>query len=359
MESLYLKTFMEVVRTGSLSRAAETLHVTQPAVSRRIKFMEDHYGCVLLDRSGSVLRPTEAGCLVYDRARSLLEIESALVSGLHHLSGKARVSLTCSPAFGIAHLPAVLREFMLSCGGSIDLKFIFNTPDEILKGLQAGLFDVAIMEMCDRVELGSFATFELPGDEMVFVGSPKLGLPDTLTSLDPLLGISLFARREGCCSRALLERNLSRVGHQIQDFKRVIVFDDLHIIVKAVVDGEGLTFLSRDLLEDRIASGDLRPYSPPDFLHRRERRLVLGRSAPSSMAVRRFVEALFGHFSLPVPPSLAGSPNGLPETGGALSDASSGPAQPAARTPHVSASPVRRVRRTLRRTARASGRAGR
>ncbi len=43
MESLYLKTLVEVVRTGSLSRAAETLHVTQPAVSRRIKFMEDQY----------------------------------------------------------------------------------------------------------------------------------------------------------------------------------------------------------------------------------------------------------------------------------------------------------------------------
>ena len=110
MESLYLKTLVEVVRTGSLSRAAESLHVTQPAVSRRIKFMEDQYGCELLDRSGNVLRPTEAGHLVYEKAQSLLEIEADLVSGLHRLDGKVRISLSCTPSFGIAHLPAVLRN---------------------------------------------------------------------------------------------------------------------------------------------------------------------------------------------------------------------------------------------------------
>jgi hypothetical protein len=77
------------------------------------------------------------------------------------------------------------------------------------------------------------------------------------------------------------------------------------------------------------------------------------------MAVRRFVEALFCHFSLPVPPALAGIMNGIPETGGAVPDVNSGPARPATKIPAVSARPVRRGRRTLRRTAPASGRAGR
>ena len=58
MELLYLKTLVEVVRTGSLSRAADILCVTQPAVSRRIKFLEDQYGYELLDRSGHRLRPS-------------------------------------------------------------------------------------------------------------------------------------------------------------------------------------------------------------------------------------------------------------------------------------------------------------
>ena len=106
LESIYLKTLVEVVNTGSLSRAAEALHVTQPAVSKRIKFMEEQYGCELLDRSGQRLRPTAAGRLVYEKATTVLEIEAELVSGLHLLSGKTLIAFSCTPSFGIAHLPA-------------------------------------------------------------------------------------------------------------------------------------------------------------------------------------------------------------------------------------------------------------
>ena len=213
VESLYLKTLVEVVRTGSLSRAAETLHVTQPAVSRRVKFMEDQYGCALLDRSGNTLRPTEAGRLVYEKARTLLEIEADLVSGLHRLDGRARISFSCTPSFGIAHLPVILRDFMLACADTADMKFIFNTPDVIFKGLGDGTFDLAVMELCERFDLSPYVAFPLPGDEMVFVSGTGLRLAP-VPALDALFSIPLYARREGCCSRMLLEKNLSCVGHE-------------------------------------------------------------------------------------------------------------------------------------------------
>lgn len=315
MESLYLKTLVEVIRTGSLSRAAESLHVTQPAVSRRIKFMEDQYGCELLDRSGNLLRPTPAGRLVYEKARSLLEIEADLVSGLHRLDGKVRISLSCTPSFGIAHLPVILREFMLACGDAADLKFIFNTPDQILKGLKDGSFDVAVMEMCERFDLSSFATYALPGDEMVFASAPTLAVPRALPGLEPLLDIPLYTRREGCCSRMMLERNLSCVGHHLHEFKKVIVFDDIHVIVKAVTDGAGLAFLSRDVLEDQLGSGTLRAHYVPGFTHGRERAIVFSPATVFSAPLRTFVGVLFEHFSLPAPalseftlPTAAGKP---------------------------------------------------
>jgi DNA-binding transcriptional LysR family regulator len=61
LESIDLKTLVEVVRTGSLPRAAESPHVTRPAVSMRIEFMEEQYGCPLPDCAGNRMRPTRAG----------------------------------------------------------------------------------------------------------------------------------------------------------------------------------------------------------------------------------------------------------------------------------------------------------
>lgn len=304
MESIYLKTLVEVVRTGSLSRAAEILHVTQPAVSKRIKFMEDQYGCALLDRSGAQLRPTAAGRLVFEKAESVLEIEADLVSGLHVLSGKTRISFSCTPSFGVAHLPAILREFMLACADGADLKFMFNSPQQILDGLTKGRFDLAVMELCECFDLSDHDVFPLPGDEMVFVSKPTIGIPSPDTSIETLSDIPLFTRHEGCCSRILLEDNLKAVGHELRDFRNVVVLDDLHLVVQAVVEGEGIAFLSRDVLGEHLAAGRLKAHYVPGFKHARQRALVLNRGGSLDGPSASFVTALFNHFDVRVPLSL-------------------------------------------------------
>ena len=198
MESVYLKTLVEVVRTGSISRAADILCVTQPAVSRRIKFMEEQYGCPLLDRSGRRLIPTEAGRLVCRKAQTLLEIESDLMQGLHLLSSRTKIVFASTPAFGSAHLPVILKEFMLACAGSSDLKFAFHTPDQIMQGLIEGQFDLAVMENCEVFDLTAFETFPLPDGEVVFASAPRLKIPAPETTIAALREVPLFARREGC-----------------------------------------------------------------------------------------------------------------------------------------------------------------
>jgi len=304
LESIYLKTLVEVVKTGSLSRAAESLHVTQPAVSKRIKFMEEQYGCDLLDRSGQRLRPTAAGRLVYEKATTVLEIEAELVSGLHLLSGKTRIAFSCTPSFGIAHLPAILKDFMLACADTADLKFMFNSQDLILQGLAKGQFDLAVMELCECFDLSAVDTFPLPGDEMVFVSSPRLGIASPDTTVEALLDTPLFARHEGCCSRVLLEDNLKAVGHELRDFQKVIVLDDLHLVVQAVVEGEGIAFLSRDVLGDHLAAGRLTAHYVPGFRHGRQRALVLNRGVSLDGPSASFVTALFTHFDVRVPSAL-------------------------------------------------------
>ena len=304
MESSYLKTFVEVIRVGSFSRAAETLNLTQPGVSRRIKALEEQYGCELVDRAGRVLRPTPAGRLVFEAAETLLGVEQNLMSGLRVLGGKTKISFSCTPSFGIAHLPSVLKEFMMVCPDSADLKFVFNTPDLILQGLTTRSFDLAVMELCEAFDLSDFAVFALPGDEVLFASSPGLGLASPETTVAALLDVPLFIRREGCCSRLLLETNLHAAGHDLSQFRRVIVHDDLHLIVQALLDGEGVSFLSRDVLGDHLATGRLVAHRVPAFHHSRLRALLLDRPVALDEATSHFVTALFNHFEVLIPDEL-------------------------------------------------------
>ena len=108
METTYLRTLIETVAKGSVSRAAERLFVTPSAVSRRIKFLEDLCGCPLLDRSGPTLKPTEAGRLILEKATEILAIERELMKRLRGVGDRRRISFCCTPAFGIGYLPVTM-----------------------------------------------------------------------------------------------------------------------------------------------------------------------------------------------------------------------------------------------------------
>jgi len=297
MESIYLKTLLEVVKTGSLTKAADILCVTQSAISRRIKFMEDQYGYELIDRSGPVLKPTAAGELVLEKAQRILDIEQELLSGLGQLKSKKTLNFACTPTFGILYLPEIMREFMLSNSDAGDLKFILEMPDKILKGLKEGLYEIAVIEHCECFDLTDFETISLDGDEMVFAVSPGIGINGPTVSLEQLFSRTLFARNEGCCARTLLENNLRKLGLDSGNFSRTVVYDDLHIIVDALVRGEGIGFISTDLIQNHVQAKRLQELRVDGFNHKRNRTFVYNGCLPECNLSTSFVKAILNRFN--------------------------------------------------------------
>jgi len=301
MESVYLKTLVEVVKAGSISKAADTLCVTQPAVSRRIKFIEEQYDCPLLDRSGPTLTLTDAGKLVFKKAEQLLNIERELLSGLKSMREQKSIAFICTPTFGIVHLPTIMTEFMMEYNDLADLSFMFDTPDKIVEALRDGLFDLAAIEHCECFDLSELSTIALPGDDMIFASSPSLGIPDGFISPDVLFAQTVFVRKEGCCSRTLLEGNLRAIGRGLPDFKNFVVIDDLHMIVQTTREGRGVSFLSRELVQDQIQAGLLCEHRIDGFRHHRNRTLIVheGCNKSSQSPLKFFINVITARFGLP------------------------------------------------------------
>lgn len=307
LESNYLKTLIEVVKTGSLSKAADILFVTQPAVSRRIKFLEDQYGCRLLDRSGQSVTTTDAGRIVFEKAEQMLAIEQELLYGLKSMREKKSIAFICTPTFGIVYLPAIMHEFMLEYNDLADLSFLFDTPDKILEALQNGMFDLAVIEHCECFDLSELTTFTLPGDSMIFVSSPKLEISEGEITLETLLAQTLFTRKEGCCSRTLLEGNLRALGKGLSDFKNFVVVDDLRMIVQGTLNGQGVSFLSREIVKDQINTGLLREHRIRGFQHDRSRTMIVHKGNDESplTPLGHFIKIIKTHFGLSALPITA------------------------------------------------------
>ncbi|MGK2907818.1 MAG: multiheme cytochrome-associated LysR family transcriptional regulator [Desulfuromonadales bacterium] len=306
MQSTYLKTLIEVARTGNLTRAADTLCVTQSAVSRRIKFLEDQYGQALIDRSGPVLTMTAAGYVVLEKAELILELEQELLSKLIGLEKKQPFTFACTPAFGIVHLPNILREFMLSQAETGDLKFVLDMPEKIVEGLRKGMYEMAVIEHCQCFDLSDFDKVALQGDEMVFAAAPGLGISSP-ANIDQLFQQTLYGRHEGCCSRTLLNNNLHAMGRTIEEFRRIVVYDNLHVIVQALLNGDGIAFISSDIVKSYVDAGTLTTCRVEGFVHQRKRTFLFNGRLPGMSLAEKFAENLLRHFDaqLQVAPGLS------------------------------------------------------
>ncbi|HLO24783.1 MAG TPA: LysR family transcriptional regulator [Geobacteraceae bacterium] len=298
MESTYLRTFLEVVRLGSFSKAAEVLFITQSAVSRRIKFMEEQYGCLLIDRSGPLLKPTAAGAIVFENAWQMLELETSLAAQLQKLNARPVLAFACTRPFGIAYLPDILKKFMNRFNGKVEIKVSFDMPPLLLQGLRDSRYDLIVVEHWDRLDFSPAKQIPIGSDEMVFVSSPLLGIPAPLAEVDDLVRHRLYRRKEDCCSGKLLAENMTATGRDPKEFGNVFIYDDLHVIIESVKAGEGIAFISRSLVEKDLENGLLAEHRVAGFCHIRSRTLVYHEEILQNLTIRYFVTCVLEAFGM-------------------------------------------------------------
>lgn len=301
MDTRYLKTLVSTVESGSFSKAAELLHLTQSAVSQRIKFLEERFGHKLIDRAGSKLALTSAGELVMESAQRVLAIQDTLIRDLQRLHNKQRISLCCTPTFGTVFLPRVLNAFMMGTSSTVDLKFLFNSPDDAIEGVRNHEFDLAVIEHCCETDLNEFKICDLPDDELAFVSAPSLGLPAPKLDLDTLLGMRLLSRKDGCSSKQLVRAGLAAYGKQLEDFNGVLTSDDLHLTCQTVLSGGGVSFMSKDMVKEYLESGRMIAHQVKGFTHKRSRTVVFNKERLDDELVRNFINCIFTVMERPLP----------------------------------------------------------
>jgi len=309
MDFTNLKTLVESVRLGSFSKAAESLCVTQSAVSRRMKILEDHYGQQLLDRSGPILKTTAAGELLLEKARQVLKIEQDFLRDIQLLAQKRKISFCCTVPFGVSYLPDIFTEFMSRNSQSSDLNFVFEMPETALKGLRENLFDLVLIEYCEDLNLSEFSVFPLPDDEMVFISAPGFGgIGSSLVEIETMLPQRLYCKKNGCCARRFLEKSMQAMGRDAGEFSNTVFFDDIPFIIRAVMAGEGITFISRSIVGPYLDNGSLVSHQVNGFDRARPRRLVLQQGRGLDPLLLDFIKGIFHRFTLAPPASLFATP---------------------------------------------------
>ncbi|WP_114205686.1 LysR family transcriptional regulator [Acidisarcina polymorpha] len=151
-ELRHLRYFVAVAEMENISRASKRLHISQPPLSRQIRYLEDAVGIPLFDRGPKMLRLTKAGGVFLHEARGILErVEDA--SALAKRAGQqddARIRIGHSAAASIVALPNILREaHRLHSNAKIELRTM--TTERMIRSLRRGELDLCL-SVCDTVQ---------------------------------------------------------------------------------------------------------------------------------------------------------------------------------------------------------------
>jgi LysR family transcriptional regulator, benzoate and cis,cis-muconate-responsive activator of ben and cat genes len=146
MELRHLRYFIAVGEEENVSRAALKLHVSQPALSRQVRDLEDELGFLLLTRSAKSVRLTDAGRAFLHEARAVLQRAEDAVEAARAFATGARGELHVgyAPSLTARFLPQALRAFQAQSPG-VRVKLHDFSTEEMLAGFREGALQMALM----------------------------------------------------------------------------------------------------------------------------------------------------------------------------------------------------------------------
>lgn len=250
-----LEALEAIARAGSVTRAAASLHLTQSAISHRVRALEAETGLTLIERSGRGVRLTSAALrLARVAAEARRSIEDTIAS-LKSQPLREVLSISCSPSFAIRMLVPRLAQFHAA---HPDLDLRVAAHDVAVDALHAGADAAVRLAAEPAAQLYS----ETLIDEVVFpVLSPRAldrGRP-TLTKPSDLAGYTLLH------DEALIDDPrrvdwptwFARAGHTRMDSDRGIRFSHAYLAIQAALAGDGVALARRTLVAEDLASGRL------------------------------------------------------------------------------------------------------
>jgi LysR family transcriptional regulator, nitrogen assimilation regulatory protein len=275
MDLKQLKALVTIAETGSVTKAAEILHIVQPALSRQVKLLEDELGVQLFERERHGMVLTAHGRLFVERVRRALD---ELDKGKKEISPQKK-QLTGFVTIGF--LPSAADVLVSSVMGRVrrDYPFIHlrstvQYVEDLAVSLEKGEVDVALMYSIGLASSDKVGYEALLDESLFLVGSADAGLDmQSPITVNELNDIPLILPAMPQSLRALVERECTLVGTNLN----VVTETASGNVQKALVlQGAGLSILPGLVIADELSSGILTacPISAPHL----RRRLHLARS---------------------------------------------------------------------------------
>lgn len=285
-----VETFLAVCETLSYTKAAATLHLSQPAVSQQVHALEQDYGVPLFIYQGRLLHLTAAGRAL-ERAATTVRNDDALLrqriaaGGIDELPLRFGVTMTIGE-FVVARPLARL----LDLHPHADVRMEMANTSVLLARMRAGSINFALVEgFFDAREFDSEVLSVERFVPVCAVGHAFLREP---RRLQDLLDERVLVREVGSGTRDALERQLATHGLSVDAFGHTVQVGGMQAILQLLELDAGISFLYEPVVAERIAAGGLREIDLEDFSVTHEFSMVWERGSAYESTYRLICEQL-------------------------------------------------------------------
>jgi len=248
-----LQVFLKVVETGSVTKAAETLHLTQPAVSIQLKNFQDQFDIPLTEVVGRKLYVTDFGREISEAARSILDQVHAINYLTHahkgKLAGQLRISVVST---GKYVMPYFISGF-LNQHSDVELQMDVSNKQKVLEGLRRNEVDFALVSILPENML--IEKVDLIVNKLYFIGKTERGLARKADKQPDLGLLPLLYREQGSGTRQTMERFIEK--------KRITVFKKIELtsneaVKQSILAGLGYSIMPLIGIRNEIGNGELK-----------------------------------------------------------------------------------------------------
>lgn len=249
-----LKLFYLSIKHQSLSDAAAELNITQPAVTKGIKRLQEYYEIRFVERVGKRLELTKAGRALYDMADNIFTMEKVAEECIRSFQVEQgqQIRIHTSESFGAYYLPAIIHQFK-TVNPDISVKVDILPTGKVVETTIALQSDIGFISY--PVNHNKLILQEVLEEKLLIIVSPghRLDAKTTLTPHD-LEGEAMIMHEQG----SALQRAID-VFMDSQDVRvsKHLEFSNNEAIKRAVAEGDGIALISEKVVDEEIRSGKL------------------------------------------------------------------------------------------------------
>jgi len=249
MSDRRLKVFHAVARLLSFTKAAEELHMTQPAVTFQVRQLEEYFNTRLFDRTHNKVSLTPAGERVSAFAERIFDLYSEMENSVRDLTGEISGALTIGASTTIAEymLPALLGEFK-NRYPDINLRLKVSNSEGIVSMVEHNVIDLGVVE--SAVSNKNLIVEVCHNDQLVVVAAPDHDLVKRggKVKASDIVNYPFVSREEGSGTREVIMQYLLEAKESLGDINICLELGSPEAIKGAVEAGMGITIISRSII---------------------------------------------------------------------------------------------------------------